>query len=275
MTVKKDLNKIIVTIHERVPFQLLFAIRVMMAPLEDRKLPSMDDIDQACISGNGGNCVMINLFTAQLLNFLGYHAFVCRGMVTSYRRNAHLAIIIKDLVNVGDIHVVDCGLGLPTFRAISLNFNEESPVCQDSFLEYKFLKHDGKVLRMHGDGDTVVHRDPPIQGLDFICGKWRRFCEFTIETLHCKNWEELGPNFALRASRKLNPRAAIFPGGKAVLLNNGNILSVEQDDKTLKKVILKSREEAFQVFKKYFPNIDEDLVQEAYATFIFPKTSKL
>ena len=34
-------NKIIVTIHERVPFQLLFAFKVMMVPLEDRKLPSM------------------------------------------------------------------------------------------------------------------------------------------------------------------------------------------------------------------------------------------
>ena len=62
--------------------------------------------------------------------------------------------------------------------------------------------------------------------------------------------------------RKLKPRAATFSGSKAVLLNDGNILSVEQDDKTLKKVILKSREEVFQAFKKYFPTIDECLVKE-------------
>ena len=29
----------------------------------------------------------------------------------------HLIVIVKDLVNAGDIHLVDCAIGLPTFRA--------------------------------------------------------------------------------------------------------------------------------------------------------------
>ena len=272
---EKFLNKLIVTIHERVPFQLLFAVKLSTAPQEQRKLPSLDESNQACITGNGGNCTMINLFACQLFNLLGYDAFVCPATVTSYRRNPHVIAIVKDLVNAGDIHAVDCGLGLPSFQAISLNFNEESPVYNDSFLEYKFIKHDGKVLRMHGDGDVVVHNNPPNEELDFIRGKWRRFYEFNIETFRWEGWDESRPMFLSDFLRKLKPRAATFSGGKAVLLNDGNTLSVEQDDKTLKKVILKSREEVFKAFKKYFPTIDECLVKEAYATFTFPKTARL
>ena len=272
---EKFLNKLIVTIHERVPFQLLFAVKISMTPPEQRKLPTLNEANQACITGNGGNCTLINLFTCQLLNFLGYDAFFCLATVTSYRRNPHLIAIVKDLINAGDIHVVDCGLGLPSFQAISLNFNEESPVYHDSFLEYKFIKHDGKVLRMHGDGDVVVHNSPPNEELDFIRGKWRRFYEFNFNTFNREIWGELRSTFFSKAVPKVNPRAAIFPGGKAVLLNDGNILSVEQDDKTLKKVILKSREEVFQAFKTYFPSIDEWLIQEAYETFTFPQTAKL
>ena len=264
---EKFLNKLIVTAHEMVPFQMLFVGKLAFIPPEERKAPSMAEIDHMCMSGYGGNCIVINMFMSRLLKALGYSAFVCRATVTSYVFNSHLIVIVKDLVNTGDLHLVDCGLGLPSFRAISLNFNEESPVYRDSFLEYKFIKLDGKVLRMHGDGDVVVRNDPPIEGLDFIRGKWRRFYEFTIETVECENLEDLGPVFSFAYLPKLKPRAARFPGGKAVLLNEGNILSVEQEDKTLKTVTLQSKEEALQVFKSYFPSISEDLVQQAYSTW--------
>ena len=264
---EKFLNKLIVTAHERVPFQMLFVRKLALIPPEERKLPTIKEIDHMCMSGDGGNCTVINMFTSRLLKALGYSAFVCQAIVTSHTFNPHLIVIVKDLVNTGDLHLVDCGLGLPSFRAISLNFNEESPVYRDSFLEYKFIKLDGKVLRMHGDGDVVVRNDPPIEDLDFICGKWRRFYEFTIETLECENLKDLGPAVSLAYLPKYKPRAARFPGGKAVLLNEGNILSVEQEDKTLKTVTLQSKEEALQVFKNYFPSISEDLVQQAYSTW--------
>ena len=265
---EKFLNKLIVTIHEKVPFQLLSVRNIALIPPDERKVPSFHEIDYECMSGNGGGCVFINMFASRLFNSLGYCAFVGQAMVTSHIFNPHLIIIVKDLVNAGDIHVVDCGLGLPSFRAISLNFNEESPIYQDSFLEYKFVKHGGKVLRMHGDGDVVVPRSHPTKGLDFISGKWRRFYEFTGKTLECNSsLEELGPFFSFQYLPMFNLRAAIFPGRKAILLE-GNILSVEQDQsRTLKNIILNSREEIFQAFKRYFPTIDKELVQEAYATW--------
>ena len=263
---EKFLNKLIVTIHERVPFQLLFIRNLALVPPEDRKMPNIDEVDRVCMSGEGGNCVFINLFTSHLLNALGYSAYICRSVVTSNVFNGHLLVIVKDLTNQGDLHLVDCGLGLPSFRAISLNFDKESPVYRDSFLEYKFIKHEGKVVRMHGDGDLVPRNDPPKEGLDFILGKWRRFYEFPIETLDCKRWEDLGPLFSLQYLSVVDPRAARFPGGRAVLLNRGNILSIEQDDKTLQTVKLQPTE-IFPAFKNYFPGINEELIQQAYSTW--------
>jgi hypothetical protein len=263
---EKFLNKLIATIHEKVPWHTLSVRNIAFIPPDDRKMPSMDEIDHMCMSGDGGNCTFVNLFTSHLLKALGYSAFVCRSVVTSNVFNPHLVVMVKDLVNKGDFHLVDCGLGLPSFRAISLNFSEESPVYQDSFLEYKFIKHDGKVMRMHGDGDMVVRNDSPIEGLDFIRGKWRRFYEFPVETLEGESLDDLDPLFGFKYLRKFDPRAATFPGGRAILLN-GNILSVEQEDKTLKTITLQSKEEIFQVFKNYFPSISEDLVQLAYSTW--------
>ena len=262
---EKFLNKLIVTIHERVPFHLLFVPKLSTFPPNERTFPNFDESDYLCMSGYGGNCTMINTFTARLLTSLGYTVLLCESIVTSTTYSPHIIVIVKDLVNTGDIHVVDCGLGLPSFRAISLNFEKESPVYVHSFLEYKFIKHDGKVLRMHGDGDLMVRNNPPEDGLDFIVGKWRRFCEFTVEPFEITMVNVINKvGLVLRFLKMVPPRAAIFPGGKAILLNGGYTLHVEQEDKTLKQTILKPHE-AFQVFKKYFPSINEGVVQEAYS----------
>ena len=129
---EKFLNKLIVAAHEIVPFQMLFLRTLAFIPSEERKVPTVEEIDHMCMSGDGGNCTFINMFMSRLLKALGYSAFVCLSIVTSHTFNSHLIVIVKDLVNTGDLHLVDCGSGLPSFRAISLNFNEESPVYRDS-----------------------------------------------------------------------------------------------------------------------------------------------
>ena len=42
---------------------------------------------------------------------------LCQSVVTNHTLIPHLIVILKDLVNAGDIHLVDCAIGLPTFRA--------------------------------------------------------------------------------------------------------------------------------------------------------------
>jgi hypothetical protein len=67
---EKFLNKLIVTAHEMVPFQVLFLRKLAFIPSEERKLPTVEEIDHMCMSGDGGNCTVINMFMSRLLKLL-------------------------------------------------------------------------------------------------------------------------------------------------------------------------------------------------------------
>ena len=260
------LNKLIQTFYERVPFQLLSLFILTSLPPNEREIPSLEQIDKVCMSGLGGSCGVICVFAYRLLKALGYSAHLCGTILTTTGISVHLTVIVKDLVNTGDVHLVDCGLGLPSFRAISLNFNEESPVYQESYLEYKYIKRDGKILRMHGEGDLVKRNDPPIEGLDLILGKWRRFYEFSLqEDFEQKSLKRFW-NFSYvpKFYQHVSPGASRFPGGKAVMIA-GKILFLEQEDKTFKKTKLESDKEILKAYQDYFPSLDENLVHYAYS----------
>ena len=263
------LNRLIRIMHERVPFQLLSALRDLSLILnkEKRMVYTIKEINEMCMSGLGGNCGVLNTFTWQILKSLGYSAHLCGCIIPNTIISTHLAVIVKDLVNPGDVHLVECGCGQPTFQAISLNFNEESPIFQESFLEYKYIKHDGKLCRMHGKGDLVKRNDPPIEGVDFIIGKWRRFYEFSLENFERETLKRLGDYFDVRcAPKNFPPRAAIYLKGKAVIIV-GNNLFIEQEDKTLKKTKLGSDDEIMKAYQDYFPTIDQNLVSLALSTW--------
>ena len=263
------LNRVIQIIRERVPFQLLSTFRDLSLILNKQKrmVYTTKEINEMCMSGLGGNCAVLNAFTWQILKVLGYSAHLCGCIVPNTIISTHLTVIVKDLVNPGDIHLVECGCGHPTFKVISLNFNEESPIFQDSFLEYKYIKHDGKIFRMHGKGDLVKRNDPPIEGVDFIIGKWRRSYEFSLEDFERKTLKRFRDYFDVRcAPKNFPPRAAIYPKGKAVIIM-GNKLFIEKEDKTLKKTKLGSDDEIMKAYQDYFPTIDENLVALAYSTW--------
>ena len=264
------LNRLIRTMLEKVPLQLLSAFRDLSLILNNQKrmVYTIKEINEMCMSGLGGNCGVLNTFTWQILKVFGYSAHLFGGVIPSTIISTHLAVIVKDLVNPGDVHLVECGSGhAPTFKAISLNFNEESQIFQESFLEYKYIKHNDKLFRMHGRGDLVKRNDPPIEGVDFIIGKWRCFFEFSLEDFERKTLERFGDYFDVRcAPKNFPPEAAIYPGGKAIIIV-GNNLFIEQEDKTLKKTKLTTDDEIMKAYQEYFPTIDENLVALAYSTW--------
>lgn len=197
------LNKLILSIHERVPFHLLSIHKLHQFLPKGQMIPNLEEINKVCISGEGGSCGVLGTFTWGLLKALGYSSYLCGSTVT--RPDSifcHLLVIVKDLVNRGDIHYVECGSGFPTFKAISLNFDQESPIFNDSYLEYKLIKRDGKILRMHGDGDVVKRNDTPVEGFDFILGRWRRFLEFTLEDFERKTLEVIDLFFDVKGGPK-------------------------------------------------------------------------
>ena len=82
---------------------------------------------------------------------------------------------IYDVCTPGDRYLFEAGLGLPTFRPINLDFEAESPVFVDSFLEYKYVKHEGKIFRMHRSGCPIIKSGRKHPLVDFYIEDWRRF----------------------------------------------------------------------------------------------------
>ena len=148
------------------------------------------------------------------------------------------------------------------FVPISLNFDQESPVYHDSYLEYKLIRHNGLILRMHGSGDIIKRNNPPIEGLDFVLGKWRRYYQFNIT--NSVRPGELNNFFQVaHLPTTVPPLASWFPGGRTVMILR-NQLKVEKEDGTFEKIMIESDEFILRYYKKYFPTIREDTVRQAY-----------
>ncbi|XP_013792254.1 uncharacterized protein LOC106476130 [Limulus polyphemus] len=94
----------------------------------------------------GGTCYILNVFVKYLLQALGfdvYHAASAFGFP-----NNHITTIVRNLSSDGAKHLVDFN-GFPLFKAIPLDFKEESPVYSMSFLTFKFVREGNLIIRVH------------------------------------------------------------------------------------------------------------------------------
>ena len=259
---KNLLDEIVRLTLANVPFQ---SITFMATPSEQRKCPTYEEIKKNGMQGIGGLCYSLNTFVWLLLKGLGFSAKLALSTVTSTvtSPNNHFIVLVSDVEKKNDLSLVDCGTGFPIFRAVSLNFDQESPVYHDSFLEYKYVRHDGKILRMHGKGDMVKPNDPPIEGLDFFMGRWRRFCSFDPEQPD----PTFDPNQIYLPIIDLtpfpkSPRAIVFPEKRAVIAIH-NRLIIENDKGSLETTVMASDEEILKAYVLHFANIKQDTVRRA------------
>ena len=142
--------------------------------LEDMYIPTWEGSKDSVMRGYGGLCYSLCLFMKYLLEALGYdiyfvacNAFGCPGN--------HITTIVRGLSSPGSHHMVD-NIAFPTFEAIPLDFEVESPIYHHSYLEYKFLKRGGQILRMHRKGEHT----PINPGDECIIDGWRRIFEFEL-----------------------------------------------------------------------------------------------
>ncbi|KAK7478436.1 hypothetical protein BaRGS_00030282 [Batillaria attramentaria] len=258
------LEEVTVLIQTQVPFQ---SITLMATPPEQRRRPSVETIKRECMAGIGGLCYNLNVFGWGLLKALGYSVQLCPATCTSTVTSPdnHVVILLNNLENDGDLHLLEFGVGFPTFRAVSLNFEQESPVFVDSFLEYKYIRHKGQFLRMHGKGDVMKRNNPPIEGLDFIVDRWRRFYYFTIRpTDNLSDFDaSFDRVFAVPCVTPFDrsPRALCFPGKRAVILVN-NRLMLEHNGE-LHTTVLEGDEDIVAKYRQHFPIFSEEMVCKA------------
>lgn len=265
---KNLVDEIVQVTHENVPFQ---SITVLSNSGRNNRL-FYDEIKERCVSGVGGLCYELAPFTWSLFKALGFSVqmLTSTGTSTLTAPNNHALLLIYGLESESesDVHLVDCGSGFPTFRAISLKFPDESPQFKDSFLEYKYIRLNGKILRMHGEGDMLKRNSPPIEGLDLIIGPWRRFYYFDpdqkVHDSHKPAEDACRTVDAGLTPFTSSPRAIWFPKKRAVAIVNKKLI-IENEAGQLVTTVLTSDEEILKAYQVHFPQLKQDTVRLALA----------
>lgn len=249
---KALLDQVVVGVQERVIFQ---TISVMACEPGRLKRPTFAEIKQNCLCAVGGVCYSINIFTWCLLRALGFSAKVCRAKVGLAKLSSHLVVLVNGILKPNDLFLIDCGCGYPTFQAVPLDFENESPVYQDSFIKYKYVRGDGMILRMQNSTPDTSTTEK-IQRLFYSFVPQPNLLEETIHSEYASRIPEL--------PLTQKPRAMYFPRGKAVIIM-GNRLMIEKEEGRLETTVLDSNEEVVRAYGIHFPQLEEEWVRKAMA----------
>ena len=231
-----------------VPFQ---NIHLLCVPEAERHVPTWEESKDSVMRGYGGLCYSLCLFMKYLLEALGYDVYFATCNAFGSPDN-HITTIVRDLSSPGSHHIVDIG-AFPTFEAISLDFEVESPIYHHSFLEYKFMKRGGQILRLHRKGE---HHTPKVSGGECIIDGWRRIFEFELIPRDLSYFEQ--PMSMLYTKPGQNSpfletfHAVVYKDLKLIAIKN-DLLMLENDEQKLVVTKMQTREEMVATVKKYFP----------------------
>ena len=230
-----------------VPYQ---NIHLLCEPEAERHVPTWEEAKDSVMRGYGGICYSQCLFMKYLLEALGYDVYFAACNIFGFTGN-HITTIVRDLSSPGSRHIVD-NSAFPTFEAIPLDFEVESPIYHHSYLEYKFLKRDGQILRMHRKGEHT----PTIPGGERIIDGWRRIFEFELtprDLSHVEHsmrvvYTEPGQNSPFLKTF----HAVVYKDLKLIAIKD-DLLMLENDEQKLVVTKMQTREEMVSTVKQYFP----------------------
>ena len=151
-----------------------------------------------------------------LLEALGYKIHHCTSDIGS--SDNHILNVVTDLVAPGDRHLVDVGIGYPTFEPVPLDFTHESRTYRHSFLEYKFVWEGDRLVRYHCSREA----QPLITGTLVVDG-WRRICVIDLTprdlSYFKKSMDMVYSDPAVSFFHR-SLRAIVYPGLKAVSIRD-------------------------------------------------------
>ena len=191
---------------------------------------------------------------------------------------SHLTNIVRDVEVKGQRHLVDVGLGDPTFTPIPLDFEKESPVYQESYLTYKFMRMpSGKIMRLNvpqkGEKKSGGYKkwfDGWWLRTEFDPEVGRDLDHFSYPQMHwyMTSWCKHTPN------AKDVMFAQMYPEGKLVHFTNHKYC-LELDGKQLQITTTTSPEQLIGAYERYFPMIPQDRIVASIENLKlkFPKES--
>ncbi|KAH9502778.1 hypothetical protein Btru_069763 [Bulinus truncatus] len=271
MRLSTDRKGLLDNIVTNMQTRLLFNnMRLLSDPPESRHRPTFEEIKLDLKNGIGGLCYNLNVAAYYLIKAIGYDAVLAHGTCTSSTRfeDNHVFVYINNVEKSKDKFLLEAGFGFPTFRVINLDFDKESPIYIDSFIEYKYIKHEGLIMRMHRKGELVKGSVNTPDGVNFFLDGWRRFY-FADPERYTNDIEEFfAPFDKVFQNPSASPfhmsfRVVGFPSRKAVMVVNDKTL-IENDQGELVATVIEGGDEGIiQTVQKHFPAIPEELSRNA------------
>ncbi|XP_022099540.1 uncharacterized protein LOC110984053 [Acanthaster planci] len=247
-----------------IPFQSLTAIAT---PRPERRALTFTEVKANMMARVGGLCFEINHFMKALLETLGFEVYHV-GFRTFGKPNNHLATVVKSLVRPGDLHLVDVGIGYPTFLPIPLDFDKESPVYTSGFLTHKFVKGDnGSIQWMLRAGRHYKESESGATE-----GEWFTFMvsdlvfhdiEFFADSMENIHTVESGPEALSPFLRTL--RVVDFRNGRLIAIKDTIILEEDGSGKINKKCATRPQE-LLEAIHDHFPQLPTEAVLKAMDT---------
>ncbi|XP_055958681.1 uncharacterized acetyltransferase YvcN-like [Patella vulgata] len=249
------LNKIIMAVHEHLPFQNL---TLMAENVADRHRPTWCEIKSAMLKNHGGLCYPMNLFLYRLLEVIGYEVTMAHSTITQWtniNKNDHVVVFVHNVNNEGDLFLAEVGLGCPTFDAIDMSFDKESKIYEESTHVYKYTKSGGKGFRMYKDPEDA---------------SWKEL--YVFDLLGTKKMEQFEPYYDRIFTDPTVGifhsiiRTAAFPNKKAVAISN-DTKTVEDEEGNVEKSKLATDDDIIKEYEKLFPQFEESIVKSALANW--------
>ncbi|XP_063587547.1 uncharacterized protein LOC134764811 [Penaeus indicus] len=211
---RKFLSDLIKAFQAHLPFQCL---SLLAQPLEERHVPTPEEIVEAGMSLEGGLCFTLNNFMCFLLRALGFKADVLDGNFSlSCHPHTHIVVLLSDLSAPGDNYIIDVGGGFPFLEMIPVN---DLPVTRHEVgLEYRYQYLNGTVVRLHRLGQADSEREQLV-----VEGDWAQIFHFDLNPVDVnfirpymkKIYVEEGDCDFLRSIRAVRypPEAALMEKG--------------------------------------------------------------
>ena len=252
------LNELVKAFHNSVPFQ---NVTLLCEPEADRHVPTWEESKKSVMGGYGGLCYAQCVFLKFLLEALEYNVYFASCNAFGSPDN-HITTIVQNLLFPGSKHIVDIG-AFPTFEAIPLDFEVESPIYYHSFLEYKFLRKGSSILRLHRKGE---HHTPPVLGGECIIDGWRRIFELDLTPRNLSHFKHTMSEVYTKPGKNspflVSFRAVLFQELKLVAIKD-SLLMLENDEQQLVVTEMKTREEMVTTVEKYFPMFTREQIIKA------------
>ncbi|XP_006811359.1 uncharacterized protein LOC102809316 [Saccoglossus kowalevskii] len=249
------LNNIIRAVMYQVPFQ---NITLLCLPEKDRKAPTMDEIKRDGISLVGGLCIVNNAILKNVLEAIGFDIEYVSATIID--PDSHVLCIASNVLHEGDKYLVDVGCGYPTFEAIPLDFNDESPIYEFSFMKFKLVRNQGVIERQHLRQSKNLLRLDSYSVYDQFETRWVKFYEFSVTPVeYCQFDSTMNLIYTVPdASPFLISIVLVsFKNGKCTVVRD-NLHLEEGDDNKLHEVErLESNESIISCISKICPQLSE------------------